>query len=167
MTRILWLSLLILCLLVGGNLNASSGYLTGVESAAAVQQDSAVPIRAVYAGQTIIRTTEPLVLRSPWNGASSNDVALTDFMWVLDGQIVSRSAEMVVSLSEPGDYFVELSYRDVQGNRYAATINVRVMEPEEYDTMMAAVRAAVNLPLWLEDEELFLPIVHRSGRERQ
>jgi hypothetical protein len=132
-----------------------------------IQQDSTKPGNAIYAGKTIIRTTEPLVLGSPWDAASlSGDGALTDFMWLLDGQVVSRSPEMVVLLPEPGDYSVHLSYRDVQGNIYAAAINARVLEPEEYDTMMAAVRAAVNLPLWLEDEELFLPIVYRSGRVR-
>jgi hypothetical protein len=91
----------------------------------------------------------------------------TDITWALNGQVVSESAEMAISLPEPGDYAVALRYRDLQGNRYAAVVNVQVMEPEEYDTMMAAVRAAVNLPLWLEDEELFLPIVLKPGRERQ
>ncbi len=166
MNRIRWLSLLIVCLWASGNVAASSDDLAGVKSAAAVQQDFTAPLTAMYMGKTVIRTTEPLVLRSSRDvAAASYEVVLTDFSWKLNGRVVSTSSELVISLPESGDYSLQLSYRDFQENRYAATINVRVMEPAEYDTMMAAVGAAVNLPLWLEDDEIFLPIVYKTGRD--
>jgi hypothetical protein len=134
-----------------------------MNSMAASEQDSTTSLTAIYMGKTVIQTTEPLVLRSSWNVTGTRDKALfTDFLWELNGQIVSTSFELVISLPKPGDYFFHLSYRDEQGNRYATIINVRVMEPAEYDTMVAAVQAAANLPLWLEDEEIFLPIVSKN-----
>jgi hypothetical protein len=93
-----------------------------------------------------------------------DDKSFTDILWILNDQVVSTSSTLVISITRPGDYPLRLSYCDLQDMEYKTQINVRVMEPESYSSMMAAVRAAVNLPLWLEDEELFLPLVLDSGR---
>jgi hypothetical protein len=164
MIRIRWLSLLITWLWASGSLAASFGDLAIVKNVGAVQDGLAEPLTAQYVGKTVIQTTEPLILRLSRDAtATSDDLVFTNFLWKLNGQAVGTSSYLEISLPETGDYSVQLSYRDLEGYRYAAMIDVRVMEPAEYNTMMAAVLAAANLPLWLEDEELFLPIVYQSG----
>jgi hypothetical protein len=162
MNRNGWLLLLVACLLASSSVAAPSYAVAGVSSVAAVQQGVAEPLVATYVGRTVIRTTEPLALRSARDvTATSREGALTDYLWKLNGQVVSTSPELVIPVSAPGDYALELNYRDTQGRSYATLVTVRAMGPAAYDAMLTAVQAAAHLSLWMEDEEVFLPHVTR------
>ena len=162
MYKFRWLVLLAAYLLVSGGVTAPSYDKARANSVTSVQQAVAKPLVATYVGTTVIRTTEPLSLRSVWDvNAASSEIVLIDFVWKLNGKVVSTSPELVIPLTTPGDYVLELSYGDTQGHSYATSVTVRAMEPAEYDAMMAAVQAAAHLSLWLEDEEIFLPHVIR------
>jgi len=162
MNKFRWLVVLAAYILMSGSVTAPSYAMDRAHSATSVQQAVALPLVATYVGTTVIRTTEPLSLRSVWDvNAASSETALIDFVWKLNDQVVSTSPELVIPLTIPGDYVLEMSYGDTQGRSYETSLTVRVMEPAEYDAMMAAVQAAAHLPLWLEDEELFLPYVVR------
>ena len=158
MYKFKWLVLLAAFLLMRVSFAAPSYTETRANSVFSAKQNVTETYVATYVGTTVIRTTEPLSLRSV---ATNRETTLIDFVWKLNGQVVSTSPELVIPLTAPGDYVLGLSHGDTQGRNYATSITVRAMEPTEYDAMMAAVQAAAHLPLWLEDEEMFLPYVMR------
>ena len=153
-----WLVLLTAFLLMRVSFAAPSYTETRANSVFLAKQTVTEPYVAAYVGTTVIRTTEPLSLRSV---DTNRETTLIDFVWKLNGQVVSTSPELVIPLTAPGDYVLELSHGDTQGHSYATRLTVRAMEPEEYEAMMTAVQAAAHLSLWLEDEEMFLPYVMR------
>ena len=163
MNRFTWLVLLAGCLLVSTSFATPSRAVDRLDAAAPVRQDPGRLLPARYAGVTVITTAEPLTLRVVGDVENADiGTAPSGFVWRLEDRVVSRSAELVFPLTIPGRYLVYLSHGDVHGNRYEAQIPVRVMEPEAYSAMKAAALAAAQLPLWLEEDEVFLPFVAKS-----
>jgi hypothetical protein len=102
---------------------------------------------AEFRGRTVIRAGETLSLTSAWKarGANMNFVA-NSFNWKLDGSTLSTSPDLSVTLSRPGVYTLEFSYRDFLGRAYSYTGPVRVLDPDDYEALIVAPIAA-QLPL--------------------
>lgn len=104
-------------------------------------------------GRTLLQAGEPLRLQvagAPGGSAVS---------WRLDGRRVGTAAELVLPRVASGDHALSLSYRDAGGRLYAVNTVIRVLSPEQYGLVVTAIQAAITLPLWEEDESVYLPLI--------
>ena len=79
--------------------------------------------------------------------------------WRLDGRIVGDQADLHIDHLSNGVHLVSLTYQDAQKQAYAATVQVQVLEEGPYAVQAAAIQAAVTLPLWEEEVQLYLPLL--------
>jgi hypothetical protein len=84
-----------------------------------------------------------------------------DIAWLLDGHIVGTMPDLHLQHLQVGCHILNLTYRDAQAQSFAITTLVRVLEPGLYAATAAEVQAAIYLPLWEEDSEIYLPSVQR------
>jgi hypothetical protein len=59
----------------------------------------------------------------------------------------------------PGSNPALSSGRDSQDRLFAATTRARVLETGPHAIQAAAIQAAISLPLWEDDFEVYLPLV--------
>jgi hypothetical protein len=105
-------------------------------------------------GRTLLSSAAALTLRVAAPEAQ-------DVEWRLDGWRVGTAAELVLPPIASGDHALSLTYRDAGGQLYAVNTVVRVLPPEQYGAVVMAIQAAVSLPLWVEDDAVYLPLVER------
>jgi len=77
------------------------------------------------------------------------------------GRAVAGQPARAGLLSAIPDYTTELSTIGSQGQHSSNPGMVRVLEPQADANLLAAVDAAVRLPLMPEDEPVFLPLIVR------
>jgi hypothetical protein len=107
------------------------------------------------AGRTLLQAGEPLDLRL----AGALDAQAVE--WRLDGRRVGTAPALTLARVAAGDHALSLTYRDALGQLYAVSTVVRVLPPEQYGAVVTAIQAAISLPLWEEDDAVFLPVVER------
>lgn len=79
--------------------------------------------------------------------------------WVLDGRSVGKSPGLHLQHLSDGEHTLSVTYRDAQGQAFAASTLVRVLDDEPYAIQAAAIQAAIYLPLWEEDYQAYMPLV--------
>lgn len=84
-----------------------------------------------------------------------------DIEWKLDGRKVGKAPVLYLQHLRDGEHLLSLTYRDSQDRLFATTELVRVLEPGPYAILANAVQAAISLPLWEEDSQIYLPILQR------
>jgi hypothetical protein len=124
----------------------------GWNRAAAGPPETALP--GGMNGRTLLRSGEALDVKVG-NVSDAHDVE-----WVLDGRVVGKAPGLYVLHLRDGEHTLYVTYRDSQGQLFAATSLVRVLEPGPYAVQAAAVQAAVTLPLWDEDFQLYMPLIY-------
>ncbi|KAF3890737.1 hypothetical protein DA73_0400000240 [Tolypothrix bouteillei VB521301] len=98
---------------------------------------------AEYVGTTVVRTTDKLNLQSTWKARGANmDFVAKNFVWKLAGSVVSTTPDLSITLNNPGDYPLELTYKDFLDRSYSYTKKVRVFVSETYNHQIAAPIAA-------------------------
>jgi len=106
-------------------------------------------------GPTLLQTGEPLELRVAGAPASQT------VEWRLDGRRVGTNPTLTLARVAAGDHALSLTYRDAEGQLYAVNTVVRVLPPDQYGSVLMAIQAAISLPLWEEDDPVYLPLVER------
>lgn len=106
-------------------------------------------------GRTLLRSNEALEMKIA-NVPDAHEV-----MWQLDGRPVGHSSVLHLAHVDDGDHLLSLTYRDAEDRLFAVNTTVRVLPPEAYDLVTAAIQSAIALPLWAEDEQVYLPSVVR------
>ena len=106
-------------------------------------------------GRILLQTGEPLELRA----AGAPEASAVE--WRLDGRRVGTAPALALGRVAAGDHALSLTYRDAGGQLYAVNTVVRVLPPEQYGPVLMAIQAAISLPLWEEDEPVYLPLVER------
>lgn len=101
---------------------------------------------AEYAGRTVLRTTEPLVLEAGWLAAGANLAFVAkDFRWRLNGQLVSQGSQLETTLPA-GNHSLSFRHRDFLGRQYSYPTTIRVLTPPQFvQTIVAPVAAALPL----------------------
>lgn len=91
-------------------------FLLPLSAAAQGEVDAeALPeIRAVIGGPRDVAIGKTIVLDGSLSSAEEKTVS---YLWMLDGRIVSRVAEAVLTLEKPGEYTIELTVRDRIGKQ--------------------------------------------------
>ncbi len=105
-------------------------------------------------GRTLLRSDEALDMKV--GGAPGAH----EIEWMLDGRTVGKDPDLHLQHLRNGEHILSLTYRDSQNQLFAATGQVRVLEAGPYAIQMAAIQAAISLPLWEEDNQVFLPLIH-------
>ncbi len=82
-----------------------------------------------------------------------------DIQWMLDGRTVGKAPDLHLPHLQDGEHNLSLTFLDSQDQLFAATTRVRVLEPGPFAIQAAAVQAAISLPLWEDDSEVYLPLV--------
>ena len=106
-------------------------------------------------GTTLLRSGEALDVKV------GSAPSAYDIEWMLDGRMVGKAPDLHLQSLRNGEHILSLTYRDTQDRLYAATSLVRVLEPEPYAIQAAAIQAAISLPLWDEDSQIYLPLIRR------
>ena len=131
----------------------SSALWLGPTGAAAGPLENALP--GGLNGRTLLRSGEALDVKvAPAPGIHA-------VAWALDGRRVGHAPELYLEHIRNGEHTLSLVYRDAQGQLYAVTSLVRVLEPDDYALLVDAVHAAITLPLWEEDAPIYLPFIRR------
>ena len=104
-------------------------------------------------GRTLLRSDEALDVKV------GGVPGAHDIEWMLDGRMVGKAPDLHLPHLRDGEHSLSLTYRDSQDRLFAATTLVRVLEAGPYAIQVAAVQAAISLPLWEDDFEVYLPLV--------
>ena len=106
-------------------------------------------------GRTLLRSGEALDVKV--------DVVpnVHDIEWVLDGRVVGKAPDLRIQHLQDGEHIVGLTYRDAQDQLFAVTTLVKVLAPGPYAIQATMVQVAITLPLWDEDDQVYLPFVQR------
>lgn len=102
---------------------------------------------AEYVGTTVVTTGEKVNLRSSLaiRGARMDKV-ISSLLWEIDGQ-ESTVATFEALWERPGIKKGTLTYDDFLGRRFATSIEVRVLKPQEFSKMLGGVASAQALLL--------------------
>ena len=83
--------------------------LSPIFSQAQSLTEEPLPIRAVISGPREVAVGKTIVLDA---SLSSADPATVSYLWTREGDVVSRTAEAVLTLDQPGTYEIALTVRD-------------------------------------------------------
>ena len=85
---------------------------------------------AEFVGETLLHKGDTLNLQSAWKARGANmSFVASNFLWKLNGAIVSSTPELVMPMNTTGNFLVEFSFDDFLGRSYASSITVRVTGP--------------------------------------
>ncbi|NOZ71331.1 MAG: hypothetical protein GXP38_05360 [Chloroflexi bacterium] len=117
---------------------------------------------AELTGKTVVKTGEPLILRSTWVQQGATSFAVKNFRWRLSGFLMSIDDTLNMTFDSPGVYTIQFSYQDFLDRSYSSTRSIRVLDAATFDRQMAAVQEAqLYLMSSMVGNNLYLPAVSR------
>ncbi|NOZ51154.1 MAG: hypothetical protein GXP37_14080 [Chloroflexi bacterium] len=117
---------------------------------------------AEFTGKTVVKSGEPLVLRSALRQRGATSFAVKNFQWRLNGFLWSSSDTLNTTIQSPGNYLLQFSYQDFLGRNYSYTGIVRVLDAADFNGQMAAVQQAQLLMMTSSiPGHIYLPAVMR------
>jgi len=97
---------------------------------------------AEFTGNTVVKTGEPLVLRSTWTQAGATSYAVKNFQWRVDGVVKSTGDTLNITFAGPGNHTLQFTYQDFLDRSYSFTGTIRVLSAATFNGQMAAVAQA-------------------------
>ena len=97
---------------------------------------------AEFTGKTVVKSGEPVILRSALTQQGATSFAIRDFRWRVDGIIKSRSDTLNVTFTAPGSHAFQFTYRDFLDRSYSYAGSIHVLSAADFNDQVAAVQQA-------------------------
>lgn len=98
---------------------------------------------AKFIGKTIIKSDEPVVLRSALTQQGATSFAINNFLWQVDGNTESTTDTLNITFSTPGTHTFQFSYQDFLGRTYNYNGTLKVLDPTDFNNQISAIQSAL------------------------
>ncbi|CAK8712635.1 MAG: hypothetical protein Q3M30_11225 [Candidatus Electrothrix sp. Rat3] len=98
---------------------------------------------AKFIGKTIVKSDEPVVLRSALTQQGATSFAINNFLWQVDGNTESTTDTLNITFSTPGTHTFQFSYQDFLDRTYNYNGTIKVLDPTDFNNQISAIQSAL------------------------
>ncbi|MCI5157734.1 MAG: hypothetical protein D3906_04710 [Candidatus Electrothrix sp. AUS1_2] len=98
---------------------------------------------AEFTGKTVVKSGEPVILRSALTQRGATNFAINNFQWRIDSNTESTTDILNITFSAPGTHTLQFSYQDFRGRTYNYNGTIKVLDPVEFNNRISAMQSAL------------------------